>query len=130
MKQNKTDLVEILGCIGIFIWVAVIFLREMMFWDNRVYLFLLGILPNLGAAWAATLFGKWLIQFKWKKKWNAKSYFALCVMIFILALLSEIVHDLFLQSPFDFYDILITAIAQAAIFVLPSVQGSNFSEVK
>ena len=45
----------------------------------------------------------------------------ICTGISVLAFASEIVHDLFLGSPFDINDIIITVIAQIVIFLTPII---------
>ena len=110
---------EILGYVGILIWVAVTLLRNSHLSNNAIYLFFIGILPNLGAAWTVTMFSKWIIIFLLKQKYTVKKHCILCFGITFLALGSEIIHDLFLNSSFDFYDMLITVIAQLIMFFLP-----------
>jgi len=119
MRKIKFGSVEIFGYIGIITWVTVNLLRGYAVSDHAVYVFLLGILPNLGAAWGMTMFGKWGVVFILKKKITFKIHLCLCAGVFALALLSEIIHHLYLNSPFDIYDIIITAFAQIAIFTVP-----------
>lgn len=126
--------VELLGYTGIFIWAAVILLRGASLTNNSLYLFLLGILPNLGAAWAITMFAKWVILFTLKRSVTVKIHFCICVAIIILALISEMIHDMFLGSSFDIYDMLITVVAQLFIFFIPIVTKdkyfSDYNEIK
>lgn len=126
MKKIRMGSIEILGYIGLIIWVAVIFLRKYSLSDNNVYLFFLGILPNLGAAWIATMFGKWMVIFVWKRSFTVKIHLFICIGLFALAFGSEIIHDLFLNSSFDAYDILITMIAQISIFFIPIVLKDKY----
>ena len=119
MKKIKIGSVEVLGYIGNFIWVMVMFLRGSNLSFNNVSLLLLGILPNLGAAWAVTMFGKWIVIYILKQDITIKWHLFICIGVFVLAFASEIVHDLFLNSPFDIYDVIITAIAQLVIFFVP-----------
>lgn len=51
MQKNKMGSVEILGYVGILLWLGVIVLREMNLSAGPAYQFLLGVLPNVGAAW-------------------------------------------------------------------------------
>jgi hypothetical protein len=101
MKKIKPGIVEILGYIGLGIWVAVVFLRGYGLLNNDLYLFFLGILPNLGAAWLVTMIGKWLVVLNWKQDYSIKKHLMICIGVVVLALTSEIIHDLFLESPFD-----------------------------
>lgn len=119
MKKLRFGSVEILGYGGIAVWIAVILLRGYPQFGNEAYRFLLGILPNLGAAWAATMFGKWIVTLGLKRELTVRTYLVLCIGVFVLAFASELVHDMFLNSPFDPYDILVTVIAQLIIFVVP-----------
>ena len=126
MKKLKFGSMEILGYIGILIWVAVILLRGVRLSDNAVYLFLRGSLPNLGAAWAVTLFGKWIILFVFKQAYTMKKHIIFCLGLAVLALASEVIHDVFFGSPFDFYDILVMIVAQLIIFFLPIVTRDKY----
>ena len=119
MKKIKFGSTEILGYMGGLIWAAVILLRGISFSGNSVYLFLVGILPNLGAAWVITLFGKWIILFVCKQDYSIKKHCIFCFGVIILAFVSELIHDSFLNSPFDIYDIVIAIIAQLTIFLIP-----------
>jgi hypothetical protein len=126
MKKIKPGIVEILGYIGLGIWVAVVFLREYGLLNNDLYLFFLSILPNLGAAWLVTMIGKWLVVLNWKQDYSVKKHLVVCISVVVLALVSEIIHDLFLKSPFDKYDILLTAVAQVFIFFLPIKMNDKY----
>jgi len=126
MKRIKIGVVEILGYIGIIIWVAIIFLREYNLSDNRVYLFFIGILPNLAAAWGTTMFAKWIVIFVCKRSITVKIHLLLCMGIIAFAFGSEIVHDLFLSSPFDVYDMIITFIAQIIMFLTPILTKDKY----
>lgn len=126
MKKIRIGSIEVMGYIGIIVWVGIVFLRQYSLSDNSVYLFFRGILPNLGAAWAATMFGKWIVIFIWKRSLSVKMHLFICIGVFTLALGSEIIHHLFLNSPFDKYDILITLIAQIGIFFIPILTKDKY----
>jgi len=126
MKKIKFGSMEILGYIGLIVWIAVIQLRGMNLSGNACYIFLLGILPNLGAAWAMTMLGKWIILLLLKRAYTFRKHVMLCAGILALGLVSEIAHDLFLNSPFDIYDMLLSAAAQAVIFLLPILIKDKF----
>ena len=128
MRKIKFGSMELLGYTGMLLWMAVLLLRSRNLSDNTVYLFLLGILPNLAAAWTMTMFGKWFILFVCKQRYTVKKHYILCLGIMILALLSEWIHDVFLNSPVDFYDILITLIAQLVLLFLPMLIKDKYFE--
>lgn len=122
MKKIKFESIEVLGYIGILIWGAVIALRGNLMLDNTYYKFLLGVLPNLGAAWSITMFGKWMIELKLKREYNRNMHLIICLSILVFAFISEIIHHLFLNSPFDIYDMITTIIAQIVMFVIPIIR--------
>ena len=126
MKKIKFGSIEILGYIGGLIWVAVILLRGISFSDNSIYLFLVGILPNLGAAWAITMLGKWIVLFICKQDYGIKKHCIVCFGVIILAFASELVHDSLLNSPFDIYDMAITIIAQLIILLVPIITKDKY----
>ena len=111
---------------GGLIWGAVILLRGISFSNNSIYLFLVGILPNLGAAWVTTMFGKWIVLFICKQDYSIKKHCIFCFGIIILAFLSELIHDSFLNSTFDIYDMVITIIAQLIVFSVPIVTKDKY----
>ena len=126
MKKIKFGSIEILGYMGGLIWVAVILLRGISFFNNSIYLFLIGILPNLGAAWVITMFSKWIILFMCKHNYSIKIHCIICFGVIIFAFVSELIHDSFLKSPFDICDIVITIIAQLTIFFIPIVTKDKY----
>ena len=126
MNKIKFGSIEILGYIGGLIWVAVILLRGVSFSNNSTYLFLIGILPNLGAAWIITMFGKWIVLFICKQDYSIKRHCIICFGVLVLALVSELIHDSFLNSPFDVCDIVITIIAQLTIFLIPIITKDKY----
>lgn len=122
MKKIRLGSVEVLGLMGLMglvIWGAVVLLRAVAPPTGAAARFWLGSLPNLGAAWGATMFAKWVLVRGFKQKYTSIMHFLVCAAILLLALGSEIVHDVFLGSPFDPYDMLFTGIAQLLMAFLP-----------
>ena len=129
MKKVKIGSIEFFACAGVVIWAIVLFLRTKNISNSDFYLFVIGMLPNLAAAWISTLFGKWIIVFLMKRSITIKIYRFLCLSIFLFAVCSELIYDMFLGSSFDIYDILITAIAQIIIFIVPiRIKDKSLSE--
>ena len=126
MKKIKIGSVEALGYIGMILWVAVILLRGNYTSDNSVYLFIIGSLPNMAAAWLFTMLGKWMVIFLFKRKYTLKIHLAVCGGILAIALLSEIIHAVFFASPFDIYDMLVTVIAQTVMFFIPVLTKDKY----
>ena len=119
MKKFKIGSVEILGIIGVILWIVVLFLRRRSLTNHSVYLFIVGMAPNLAAAWISTAVGKLLISLGLKRRMTIKMYFSLCFSIFLFSICSEFIYDRYLGSAFDVYDICVTAVAQVIIFTVP-----------
>ena len=126
MKKIKFGSIEVLGYIGLFVWIAVNFMRKGNLSGNAIYLFSLGVLPNLGAAWIMTMFGKWIVLFVFKQNYTIKKHCIICLIIVGLALVSEFIHDSFLDSPSDICDILLTIAAQLAMFFAPIASKDKY----
>lgn len=130
MKKNQFGWIELLGYTGLLVWVGIVLLRGVYITNSGAYIFLRGILPNLGAAWAATMFMKWVVVLLLKRAYTLQWHFILCAAVLILAVLSEVVHHFFFNSRFDIYDIAITVIAQALMFLIPVLTKSKCFEAK
>lgn len=126
MRKIGIGSVEILGYAGIAIWMAVLLLRMYPLSGNAAYRFCLGVLPNMGAAWCMTMFAKWGVLFVLKKEITIKRHLFICAGILTLAFGSEVVHDRMLGSPFDVYDMIITAAAQLTIFFIPILTKDKY----
>ena len=107
--MNKKTTTYFFGIIGIITWSITIFLREQSI-NNSIINFILGIMPNISATW----FFIWMDEFTLNiKKLNItikRAIFSSSI-IFILALVSEIIHDIYLESPFDINDIIATILS-------------------
>ncbi|MDU6983742.1 MAG: hypothetical protein E6371_04945 [Terrisporobacter othiniensis] len=107
--MKKHTITSVFGIIGILSWTITIFLREISI-DNTSINFLLGIMPNLSAAWAFIWLGEIIVNKK-NIDFNFKIASAISVLIFLLSIISEVIHDLFLNSSFDIYDLISTVIS-------------------
>ena len=126
MKKIKFGSIEILGYLGGLLWVAAILLRQMEINGETAYLLILGSLPNLGAAWVSGMFFKWLVLFGLKKPYTMKFHGAVCSGVLLLALLSEFIHDGFLNAPFDVQDIWVTIGALMVFYLAPVVTKDKY----
>lgn len=86
-----------------------LFLREASL-SNEYIKFALGIMPNISATWLFIYVGE-IIFIKKNMDFNFKIASITSGVILLFALGSEIVHDLFLNSPFDTYDIVATILS-------------------
>lgn len=107
--MNKKTTTYFFGVIGVITWSMTIFLREQLI-NNSIINFVLGIMPNISATW----FFIWMaeITFNIKKlNFTIKRAIFSSSVVFILALVSEIIHHLCLESPFDINDIIATILS-------------------
>ena len=119
MKRFEIGSIEVLGSMGILIWALVLFLRTRNMPNNDFCVFVIGMLPNLAAAWISTMIGKWIIVLGLKRRLTVRVYGVLCFSIMLFALCSELIYDLYFDSAFDIYDLVVTAMAQIVAFILP-----------
>lgn len=107
--MKKHTITSVFGIIGILSWTITIFLRETSI-DNTSINFLLGVMPNLSATWAFIWLGEIIVNKK-NIDFNLKIASAISGLILLLAIISEVIHDLFLNSSFDIYDLISTLIS-------------------
>lgn len=108
--MKKYTITHVFGIIGVLSWSGTVLLREMLLSDIGVLNFILGIMPNISASWVFMWIGEKLIN-KESRDFTFKAASIVSGMIFLFALLSEIIHDMFLNSPFDANDIIATIVA-------------------
>ncbi|MGL4453696.1 MAG: hypothetical protein ACRCTZ_21265 [Sarcina sp.] len=102
---------KILGFTGALAWVSTEFLRNTSAMNNEILSFILGILPNIGAAIAICLILEIIFVERLKKKQSMKLLVYIIGGVFLGALVSELVHELFLNSRFDINDIIATIVS-------------------
>lgn len=110
-EQKKSKLPDVVGLLGVSLWVLTIFLRETPVIDNPNLQFWLGIAPNFGVG---LLLPMLLVNFYpvlFKKDLNYTQFLYGLGLIFAALLMSEIVHALFLNSGFDVFDLLVSLLA-------------------
>nr|WP_307990605.1 hypothetical protein [uncultured Niameybacter sp.] len=117
--MNKFSTTKWIGILGMLIWALAGFLRDTWVASIPVVNFILGIAPNFGALWGFASLVEYNYPILFKKEFTFRLAVISVMGIFLLALLSEIIHDVFLGSPFDIYDMIATFIT-ADIYVLLS----------
>ena len=108
--MKKYTITHIFGIIGVLFWSGTVLLREMLLSDSGVINFILGIMPNISASWVFMWIGEKLIN-KESRDFTFKAASIVSGVIFLFALISEIIHEMFLNSPFDVNDIIATIVA-------------------
>ncbi|MGL4107502.1 hypothetical protein [Clostridium sp. LP20] len=109
--MKKLKLTNILGIIGAVIWTLTVLGRDTNLMTNESIKFILGIAPNIGAPWIFAFISESLYTSFYKNEYTYKLTIITLVGISVLAITSEIIHDFFLGSPFDIYDIIATLIS-------------------
>ena len=107
--MNKKTTTYFFGIIGIITWSITIFLREQSI-NNSIINFILGIMPNISATWFFIWMDEFTLNIK-KLNFTIKRAIFSSSIIFILALVSDIIHDIYLESPFDINDIIATILS-------------------
>lgn len=107
--MKKYTFTSIFGIVGILTWTLTIFLRGLLL-NNTCINFILGIMPNISATWFFIWLGEILINRK-NIDFNFKIASITSGLVLILAIISEIIHDMFLGSLFDINDISATIIS-------------------
>ena len=108
--MKKYTITHVFGIIGVLSWSGTVLLREMLLSDIGVLNFILGIMPNISASWVFMWIGEKLIN-KESRDFTFKAASIVSGVIFLFALISEIIHEMFLNSPFDANDIIATIVA-------------------
>ena len=107
--MKKYNITSILGIIGMVTWTITIFLRELSLTNINIS-FILGIMPNISATWLFIWMGEIIVNRK-NIHFNFKVASITSGLIFLFAIISEIIHDIFLNSSFDIYDIIATLVS-------------------
>lgn len=123
--MKKVNYSKVLGVLGIAIWGLTILLRERAIVTIPVIGFLLGVAPNCGAVWFFAGIFQEIYPSLFKKACTFKTTILILVGIFILGVGSEIVHDLFLNSPFDIFDIIATVVASVVYVIVAWINGKS-----
>ncbi len=103
MKKLATT--SVFGIVGILSWTLTILLRETTVNSVETVSFILGIMPNISATWFFIWIGEIIVN-RLNNDFTLKISAIASGLIFLFAIMSEIIHDLFLNSPFDMYDII------------------------
>ena len=127
--MTKFTTTYIIGVIGIVTWALTIFLRGTQLSTVNSIAFILGVMPNISATWLFIWIAEFICE-KLSKVFTFKISIISCGAILILAFISEIVHDLFLNSPFDVNDMIATICAIAIYFIVIKVTTSKIVNYK
>lgn len=125
--MKKITSAYIMGIIGVVTWGLTVLLRGMLL--SNIIGFILGVMPNISATWVFIWVAEFICE-KASKVFTVKKSIMSCSAILILAFISEIVHDLFLNSSFDINDILATICAIAIYLIVIKVTTSKVVNYK
>jgi mannose/fructose/N-acetylgalactosamine-specific phosphotransferase system component IIC len=113
MDQKSLALFNLLGFLGVILWVLVIFLRETPVAHDPCLNICLGIAPNFGVALLLPMLLANYYPVIFKRGFSWKVFRNGLAIIFAALLLSEVVHDRFLNSRFDIWDLAASLVALA-----------------
>ena len=108
--MKKITITLIFGLIGVVLWNVTNILRTTSLINIDAIKFILGIMPNVAACWVFIWVGELIIT-KINNNYNFKFAGIVSGIIFLLAIISELIHDKFLNSPFDINDIIATILS-------------------
>lgn len=114
--MGKKTLTYFFGITGAILWSITILLRELSI-NNAIINFILGIMPNIAATWMFIWLAEYMFNAK-KYTFTMKRAVFSSGVVFILALVSEIIHDVYLESPFDINDIIATIMSIALYLIV------------
>ena len=127
--MKKITITYIMGIIGVVTWGLTVLLRGMPLSNINIIGFILGVMPNISATWLFIWSAEFICE-KSSKVFTFKISIISCIVILILAFISEIVHDLFLNSPFDINDMIATICAIAIYFIVIKITTSKVVNYK
>lgn len=125
--MKRITITSIFGIVGILFWALTILLRETSLNSVGIVNFILGIMPNISATWFFIWMEEVIIN-RLNKDFNFKILSIIAILIFIFAIISEIIHDIFLNSPFDIYDIMVTILAITLYLIISFRLSMKISE--
>lgn len=102
--MKKVTTTSVFGIVGIISWTLTLLLRETTVNSMETVKFILGVMPNISATWFFIWIGE-IIFTRLNMNFTFKISAITSGLIFLFSITSEIIHDLFLNSPFDMYDI-------------------------
>ena len=120
MDQKSLALFNLLGFLGVILWVWVIFLRETPIVHHPSANIWLGIASNFGVALLPPMLLANYYPVVFKRGLTRQSFLNGLAVIFTALLLSEVVHDIFLNSRFDIWDLAASLVALVIMALVAS----------
>jgi hypothetical protein len=113
---------SILAIIGVSIWSATIFLRNTGLMEFNLTRTILLHTPNFGAVWAGVGMAFICYPIFFKKEFELKYFYHLIGLVLLIMLASEIIHFLYLGSPFDIWDLATSVIASMLLTIVYEIK--------
>lgn len=109
---------QILGLVGVVIWLVAIAARELGLDLPAVLSFAVGVAPNFGVVWLLMglyeSYGPIII----KRESTRKGRYIAAAVVIALLVLSEIIHMVFLGAGFDVGDLLASVVAMVPLLIM------------
>ena len=99
-------------------WTAAVSLRGTALMDNTFWARLIWVAPNFGVVWAGVGFTYMLYPRIRQREFEPKHTIPLVGIILAVLLLAEIIHHYFLDSPFDVWDMVASAVSAGVIITI------------
>lgn len=121
-QQKNLNPVNLLGLFGVLLWVLTIFLRETPAVHNPGFHLWLGIAPNFGAALLLPALLNIYYPVVFKRALTRQHFLEGLGIIFTGLVVSEVVHEIFLGSRFDLWDL---AASLVGLMIMTWVSGKT-----
>ena len=121
---------SILMLAGALAWAATRILRNTHLMDNAILQRLLWVAPNFCAVWVGVGLTFLLYPRIFKNEFDAKHTVPLVGGLFGVILLSEIIHHVFLDSAFDIWDMVASAVASVIVLLVHALHKDKSQHKK
>ena len=130
MNKENEKIYIVYTIFGAVLWFSAIILRDLNLSNDIYFNYILGVLPNFAVVFLA--FGIGMIYYPILKKKISlplKKYYSLIILILIwvLLLISEYLHQIFINSPWDNFDIIASGLATLIIFIFYYIDVSKLN---
>lgn len=122
--MKKVSVTQIFAIIGMAIWIITILLRSYVVYDHRLYQFILGITPNIGAPLVMIRLLELLYERFMKKTCEKKMIIIFSLVTLISVIISEVAHN-FLGSLFDINDVIASLVSVGLMLCVSFIQPNR-----
>lgn len=110
LYQN-IDFIKFMAFLGYFLWMITYLLRSIVLNMGSIVNLIIGVLPNFGAALSFPYLTAVLCEQSKYRVYRDKIFYFSIVFGFILLVIIELLHQMFMNSPFDINDLIASVFA-------------------